>query len=157
MSIVLLATIPLASADMQVDLLANQTLDVGMVNVTCDGNNLSIKYITEDGWTLNETHLAVAGNITGIPTTKKGNPTPGQFDYSERYSPGVIEYTYIVPIADLNLEEGDTTVIIAAHAAVQQEEGYEGITLLEEGAWGEGYRFVPKGDWAMYFEYDITA
>lgn len=155
LSIVLLTMIPLASADTTVALLAGQTLDVGMVNTTCDGTNLSVKYTTENGWTLNETHLAIAGDFTEIPTTKKGNPIPGQFDYSEEHPSGVAEFTYTIPLADLGLEAGDT-VYIAAHADVQQEvEGDEGIMLLEEGAWGAGDRFVTKGNWATYFTCEI--
>ncbi|AKB25219.1 hypothetical protein MSMTP_1750 [Methanosarcina sp. MTP4] len=155
LSIVLLATIPLASADTTVALLASQTLDVGMVNATCDGTNLSVKYTTEDGWTLNETHLAIVGDPGEIPATKKGNPAPGQFEYAEEHAPGVTEFTYTIPLADLGLEAG-SPVYIAAHAAVQQEvEVDEEITLLEEGAWGAGDRFIPKGNWATYFEYEI--
>lgn len=155
LSIVLLATIPLASADTTVALLAGQTLEVGMVNATCDGTNLSVKYTTEGGWTLNETHLAIAGDTSEIPAAKKGNPIPGQFEYAEEHAAGVTEFTYIIPLADLGFEAEDT-VFIAAHAAVQQEvEGEEGITLLEEGAWGAGDLFVQKGNWATYFEYDI--
>ncbi len=155
LSIILLTIIPLASADTTVALLAGQTLDVGMVNTTCDGTNLSIKYTTEDGWTLNETHLAIAGDFTEIPATKKGNPVPGQFEYTEEHLTGVTEFTYTIPLEDLGLEAGDP-ICIAAHAAVQQEvEGDEGTILLEEGAWGAGKLFVQKGNWATYIECEI--
>jgi len=139
---------------MTVALLAGQTLDVGMVNATYDEANLYIKYTTEDGWTLNETHIAVAGDLEEIPTTKKGDPIPGQFNYSEEHLLGVTEFTYTLPLADLGLGSGDT-VFIAAHAAVQKEVVEDdGIILLEEGAWGAGYAF-PGRNWATYFSFGI--
>ncbi|MCQ1536658.1 hypothetical protein FTO70_13460 [Methanosarcina sp. KYL-1] len=154
LSIVLLTMVPLASADMTAALMAGQTLDVGMVNATYDGANLSIKYTTEDGWTLNETHLAVAGDLEEIPTTKKGNPIPGQFYYSEEHLPGVTEFTYNIPLAELGLGAGDT-VFIAAHAAVQKEVVEDdGTILLEEGAWGDGFDFQGR-NWATYFTCEI--
>ena len=46
------------------------------------------------------------------------------------------------------MSPGDT-VVIAAHAEVEDDAG------REEGAWGEGTRFVKRGNWAMYFEYVV--
>jgi hypothetical protein len=118
---------------------------VGEVEVTNDENNLSVTYkITEIGWLLNETHLHIANeSVDGIPQTKKNNPRPGQFDYSEEHEP-VDEYTYVIPLDGLSGE-----VYIAAHAAV------DGTTTYES-AWGDGTEFNEDRNWAMYFTYTIA-
>ncbi|WP_440955675.1 hypothetical protein ACSAZK_01525 [Methanosarcina sp. Mfa9] len=156
MSIVLLTIVPLASADTSVALLANQTLEVGMVNATCDDTNLSVEYTTQNGWTLNETHLIVARSLEDIPATKKGNPIPGQFEYGDDQLPGVTKVTYNISLEDLGLGAGDD-VVIAAHAVVQKEEvGVEdgGLILLEESAWAGDIDFLGK-NWATYFTWII--
>jgi len=64
---------------------------------------------------MTETHLHVDGGLNPIPQTKKGNPIPGQFDYSECHEPCVTEYTY-----EVELDWAPCTVLeIAAHAVVQ--------------------------------------
>ena len=125
---------------------------VGVVEVTDDGNNLTVTYTTTNGWLLNETHLHIANESEeGIPQTKKGNPKVGQFDYSEEHEP-CVEYTYVIPLDGLSGE-----VYIAAHAAV---DGTVGETVDEtttyESAWGEGDEFNEGRNWAMYFTYTIA-
>jgi hypothetical protein len=76
----LLALIPVAASShsedtpLAVDLLAGQTEDIGDVLVWNDVDYLYVKYVTTDDWCLTETHLAVAGDLEEIPTTKKDNP-----------------------------------------------------------------------------------
>jgi hypothetical protein len=75
-----------------------------------------VKYvITEEGWGLAETHLAVATDPKFIPQTKTGNPIPGQFKYSNVHDPTITkEYRYEIPL------DGATMLIIAAHAKVMK-------------------------------------
>jgi hypothetical protein len=100
-----------------IDLIAGQNLDVGDMKVWNDGDTLYVKYeITEDGWEITETHLAVAESLDDIPQ-KNGNPAPGQFAYKTDHDPAVTEYTY-----ELDLDwDFDTELYIAAHAVVQKE------------------------------------
>jgi hypothetical protein len=103
-----------------VDLIAGggnpaSAIDVGDVIVWNGFGYIYVKYvITEEGWYLTETHLAVAKELSGIPQTKKGNPIPGQFQYSTIHDPPVTEYTYTIPLT----WDVDTTLYIAAHAKV---------------------------------------
>lgn len=98
-----------------VDLLADQDINVGYVQVCGDGDILTVEYvITEPGWVITQTHLAVADSLAGIPQTKKGNPKVGQFDYSLSHEPPVTSYAY-PPIDVSGL--GDP-LYIAAHAKV---------------------------------------
>lgn len=129
-----------------VELMAGQHIDAGHVEVSNDGDYLYVKYVAEDGWELTETHLAVECSLGGIPTTNKGSPVPGQFEYGGGHD-SVTEYTYTIPLEGLECE----SIFIAAHAVVEKEDG----GVLEETAWGNGTRFVEKGNWGMYFQYDL--
>jgi len=98
------------------DLVAGQNYTVGEVCVWNDADNLYVAYhITQDGVCLTETHLHVATGMgeDTIPQTKKGNPIPGQFDYSQSHN-CVTEYIYEVPLT----WTCDESIQIAAHAVV---------------------------------------
>ena len=103
-----------------------------------------MKYeITEDGWYITETHLAVEEYLDDIPQTKKHNVKVGHFEYKGEHD-YVTEYTY-----EIELEwDFDTDLFIAAHAVVEQLDGGE------ETAWGKGDTFNNK-NWAMYFVYTV--
>ena len=77
-------------------------MDVGDVLVWNDASNLYVRYVTTGGdWCITETHLAVATTIEEIPTTKKGNPIPGQFYYSSEYGLYPCEQDpdpYVIPL-----------------------------------------------------------
>ncbi|MFY1112186.1 MAG: hypothetical protein AB3K77_10970 [Methanosarcinaceae archaeon] len=126
MALVLIALVPAASALEEVDLVAGQNIDAGNITVWNDMENLSVKYAAEDGWVITETHLAVAGSLDGIPTTKKGSPIPGQFALTDTHDPAVTEYTYTISLDELGIDpndvEDDDTLFIATHAVVQKTE-----------------------------------
>ena len=97
---------------------AGQDIEVGVVNIWNDPATLYVQYMTtEPGWMIAETHLAVADSVAGIPQTKKGNPIPGQFEYSMHHDPMVQQYTYEVPLGAWDACTIDE-LIIAAHAVV---------------------------------------
>jgi hypothetical protein len=134
------------------DLLAGQTLDVGDVLVWNDGDNLYVQYVvTDPEWCLTETHLHVATSLADIPQTKKGNPIPGHFDYNDEHN-CVTKFLYTIPLVAYGWVPC-TNLFIAAHAVVQMQNGGE---IQEETAWGDGERFVEKGNWGMYFTYTVT-
>ena len=132
-----------------INLIAGQYTDSGDVEITNDGENLIITITTQDGWSLNESHVSVQASVGDIPHTKKGNPIPGQFEYSQSYDPNVTEAQYIIPLDDLS----ESDLIIAVHTVVQQIVNDE--VVAEETAWAEGNRFVQKGNWGMYTEYGL--
>jgi hypothetical protein len=112
-------------------------IDVGEVRVWNDGDNLYVMYVIDADLTpgdvsddgvptlIYETHLAVATSLSGIPQTKKGNPTPGQFPYSTIHDPGVTEFMYMIPLA----WDPGTALHIAAHAVVKKLGGLAGLEL----------------------------
>ena len=133
---------------------ANSAIDVGDLIVWNDLDYLYVMYVTTGDWEMTETHLHVADDLVDIPQTKKGNPIPGQFDYSEDHSPAVQEYTYMIPWDD-DWPAG-TILTIAAHASVQKVIGYDPFNMpiyQMETAWADGEDFEGK-NWATYFEYE---
>ncbi len=126
-------------------------IDVGEVFAWQDEDYLYVKYVTEDGWEMTETHLHVAGDVADFPQTKKGNPKVGQFDYSTDHNPAVDEFEYMVPLD----EAWGDTFYIAAHAVVQKIVGYDvdGYPIYQmETAWGDGCDFEGNS-WATYMKY----
>ena len=148
--IAIIGTFGTVSAEEIHNLVAGGDQVVGSVTVSIVDENISVTFTTIDGWLLNETHLHIANlSEDGIPQTKKGNPRPGQFDYSEEHVPGVTEYTY-----EISLDGFSGDVYIAAHAAV---DGTVDGTTTYESAWGNDNPFNPftGGNWAMYSIYTL--
>ncbi len=115
---------------------------VGMVTVDWwDGDTLRIKYETDEGCYLVETHLAVVTDPNDFPMTKSGNPKIGHFPYATEHDPAVTEVTYYVDVSGLG------PFYIAAHAVVSCDGECE-------TAWGQGvYANFPGNSWAIYFTF----
>lgn len=138
--------------DETVPLCAGQTFDLGTVTVGNDDSNLFVTFqIDAPGWSLQETHVAVAPTLDGIPQTKKGNPIPGQFpDSCGPLAPLQTSCTVTIPLGDFCA--GDT-LIVAAHAAVIEVAGdgcsEEVFWASSVEAWDQGTRkdttAVPPG------------
>ena len=76
------ATAAICGTPQPVTLFAGQTIDAGTVTVSNDDTSLYVTYSAVDPWWLSETHLHVADSEAGIPQNRKGNPVPGNFQYS---------------------------------------------------------------------------
>jgi hypothetical protein len=129
-------------------LFANQTEIAGTVTVTNDATDLTITYTLDEGWEMNESHVAVASDVTGIPQSKKGNAIPGRFAYAAEHQPPVITYTYTIPLADLPAAE---TFAIAAQADLVHVT--DSVYDREEGAWAGVDEVFEGKDWDLYFTY----
>jgi hypothetical protein len=153
------ATAHTCDAPFSTNLIAGQTIDAGDVKVCNDETTLTVTYEATFPWCLLKTDLHVAtipdppaDPDANIPQTNKGNPKPDEFAHGEEYG-GCLDgpATFKIPLADVGddgVSPGDK-VAIAAHAEV--EDGGR-----QEGAWGEGTRFVQRGNWAMYFNYTVA-
>jgi len=105
-----------------ITLYAGQNIDVGEVQVWNDEQNLYVKYIVDaPDWCLEETHVALAYTLEGIPQ-KNGNPIPGQFPYKHEELGCVPEDLYTILLIDINPSWlcGDE-LYIATHAVVQTQ------------------------------------
>jgi hypothetical protein len=123
------------------DIVAGQHYDAGDILVQNCTSYVLVKIVTEDGWTMSESHVAIANTCAELPRNPKGALVPGQFPYSATHDPAVTEYTYYIPIGDW--EPGDT-VAIAVHVVVAN--GYQ-----QETGWGDTwkgcFRYVIKDCW----------
>lgn len=125
-----------------VALIAGQNMVAGNVTVSNTETDLIVTYTTGHGWYIKELHL-YAGNCALIPTNNSGNPTPGRFPFKNSFSgTTTTTYSYTIPLANL-----PACYCIAAHAVVAKP------GAGTETAWGQGTRFVSRGNWAMKFEY----
>jgi hypothetical protein len=150
-----------------VTLFAGQSIDVGTVCVALDSTvdtsaacgtdstgALVVTYATDSGWTLVETHLAVAEELSDIPLNNKGNPRIGAFDYQITGMTGATTQSFVVPLCELGMDGADevcepVTAQIAAHAVVTNGAGTQ-----TETAWGDGEAFG-AGSWSEHFSVDI--
>jgi hypothetical protein len=120
------ALVPLAGAGANsattTDLIADGGsggIDVGDVTVTDNGATLTVTYtIDEPDWCINGTHLQVwVDDNDSDFTNRSGNPSPGQFDYSESHD-CVTDFTYQVDLTDVYGWVPGGMVKVAAHANV---------------------------------------
>lgn len=132
-----------------VNLIAAQNIIAGTIKVANDANYIYVTYSTTNGWKINEVHLYV-GKCNLIPRTNSGNPIPGQFPYKRGFnSSGVTTTTF-----KLLKSCFDSCFCVAAHAEViKSSNNYRGCgnKASSETAWGQGTRFVQRGNWGMYF------
>ena len=137
-------------------LYAGQNIDAGLVCVEVVDEDLVVSYSTKDGWGLMETHLWVGDDLADMPQTRKGNPKIGNFPYQAEDLAGATSYSFTLPLSILNFScpMADTTYYVAAHAAVQRDNG-DGTFQTETG-WGAGDPIVVKGNWATYFNFTLT-
>jgi hypothetical protein len=132
------------------DLYAGRDQDVvGNVHVRgYDDHSILVRYTTDSGWTLSETHLAVATSFAGIPQNNKGNPKIGRFPYKADHPEGTITHTYIIDLYDYFPGGGwsGQDLYFAAHAVVNHPD------FGEETAWADTWgQYFPGGSIALFF------
>lgn len=131
---------------------AGQNILIGTLSVYNDADYLYITYTLFDGWMLEETHVHVASDLSGIPCNRNGIPVPGQFAFGACHDPTVAVYTYAIEMEPWGFQYGDE-VVVAAHAAVNKWDEVS-QEYLEETAWG-GDNPGPGPRWWFYALYVI--
>ena len=134
-------------------LYAGQTTEAGSVCAEVVGEDLLITYSTSGDWELVETHLWIGRDMASMPQTRKGNPIPGQFPWASGDISGATSHTVTIPLIDLAFgcpDSDDETFFVAAHAALRRPDGNGGYQT--ETGWGDGDRFVQKGNWGTFFD-----
>ena len=174
-------TIPMAATSVSAcekdsPLLAGKNLDIGDVTVYIHhtqgqyigvyGPYIDVVYeITEDGWYILETHMAITTldpsekqNYANpeMKQTKKGNPIPGQFPYKHDFSISehVTMDTFTLKVGDIDAEPGDT-LYVAAHASVVHVSGCGAIDRCET-AWADSGVSFNGANWAYYFSIEYA-
>jgi hypothetical protein len=164
MTIISPSTIYVKASDTYITpLIAGQYMTIGYVETWIEDISgaliLHVKYVINDtSWYLTEVHLAVNTSLSGIPRTRTGNPIPGQFPYSA-IGLWTQEYEFTINLTDVFgltcPASNQTTLYIAAHSNVAKVDEY-GNTVQTETAWASGTRFTTRGNWGMYYTYNIT-
>jgi len=129
---------------------AGQSIDAGTVTVWNVGTTLYVKYVTTGDWWLDQTQVAVATSLDGIPHNKQGSPLPGQFPYQTTHNPRVQEYTYAIP-----WETGwylDQELFVATHASLVKV--VNGTVVQQQSGWAGDHQF-PGKNWALYFHFSL--
>lgn len=156
----------MANSLAQYHLYAGQNIHVGDVGVYQDSENLFVGFDMDEGWYVNETHLAVEQYATDIPVTKKGNPIPGKFQYSMIYEIPENSDTdaYVIPLPTLPVNISFQADVVHAESpgvgALAVDALFPPPTMVydqEEGAWaacdGVGTHAFGGKNWATYFFY----
>jgi hypothetical protein len=98
-----------------VPLLIDQKTQVGVIKVNYDDHRLNIKYVANEGWLIEKTHLAVSDNFTGLPQDANGNPQVDQFPFQTSHSSPVSAVNHMLSAQQWPL---GTELYIAAQADV---------------------------------------
>ena len=136
--------------DLVVGQVGPEALIVGEVCLAVQNDELQVTFGAADGWNLAETQLIVVPSSDSLPRAgEAGVPVVGRFPFRTAHAPVAKEFTYSMPLAELETSPGGE-VVVAAHVGVVNATG------VEEGGWGRGERFTPQGHPAMYFYYLVT-
>lgn len=137
----------------QTPLIAGQHIEIGVVTVSNNADVLQVEIaITEPGWVMTETHVAIDDTLEDLPMTGSGNPQVGKFEFSAEYDEPVTIWAYELDLAEYGYGYPDS-IYGAVHAATELRDE-SGNTIQEETAWAEGPEF-PGNSWAMYFGYVV--
>lgn len=161
--IVIIITVPLLLVSCGIfvtfPLYAGRSNNVGTVFVDNDADYIYVgatlnQQAVDDGWVIVELHIDVKETLEKLKVNKAGAPIIGKFTFKSSFEieEGIIEYGEMFPIPEA-LE--DNHFFIAVHAVIARYEE-ESENFVYESAWGDGTRFVEKGTWAMYLEYDLV-
>ena len=118
-------------------------VDVGKVElsfiddgtITTDGiGTLSVVYTIEDetpgdsrdDWFISDLHFDFGASLDDIPTTKKGNPQIGKFDFGGYEPDSVVNDGTTATITISNVNQGDLEYW-AAHSVVEQRGGLDAL------------------------------
>jgi hypothetical protein len=107
----------------EVSLCAAQSFEAGQIAIASDEENISVTFVANEGWSLAETHLAIACEASQIPRLgQSGGPDLDGFPLQAVHEPLVRDYLYTVPLPDC----GQSNIVyVAAHGVV-----YDMVNLL---------------------------
>ncbi|HEY5601685.1 MAG TPA: Calx-beta domain-containing protein [Gammaproteobacteria bacterium] len=124
-----------------VPLLIDEQIQAGVVKVTYDEHNLTIKYLANDGWLIEATRLAVAGSFEGLPQDRYGNPKLRHFPYQTQHKKPVGAVTQTLSTKNWPI---GTELYIAAQADVVAEKSMHGTMRFKAGTWSAKWGDILK-------------
>lgn len=102
---------------------AGQHHDAGNVVIKVEDGTISVTYIATGDWTIQHTHMHIAKDLSGVPTSGNGSPVMGHFTYSQSHDNATF-YNKTVSFEEAGLSVGDTFVVVT-HAEVSNGSGGE--------------------------------
>jgi hypothetical protein len=118
-------------------LLTGKNINVGSVTVKNDLSFLHVTFDITGGWSMKESHVAVATSLNGIPHSWNGTPNVWMFPYGKKHNPSVTTYTYDIPLN--NWTEG-TQLFFATECVVQKQQKCGGWYQCDT-AWAGDHKF----------------
>jgi len=102
---------------------AGQHHDAGNVVIKVEDSTISVTYIATGDWTIQHTHMHIAKDLSGVPTSGNGSPIMGHLTYSQSHDNATF-YNKTVSLEEAGLSVGDTFVVVT-HAEVSSGSGGE--------------------------------
>ncbi|WP_455219933.1 Calx-beta domain-containing protein [Kaarinaea lacus] len=127
-----------------IPLLVDQKTQVGVVKVTYDEHRLNIKYVANDGWRIEKTHLAVSDSFEGIPQDGYGNPRLKHFPYKTAHRKPVQTVNQMLSASRWPI---GTELYIAAQAnVIAKNPMHHGKSRYEAKTWSGKWSKQGKSD-----------
>jgi hypothetical protein len=128
-----------------VPLLVDQKIQVGVIKITYDEHRLNFKFVANDGWRIEKTHLAVSDSFEGIPQDKYGNAKLGRFPYKTAHRNPVQTVNQML---SANRWMIGSELYVAAHASVVAKNSkYKGKPHYEAKSWSSKWtKYAEKSD-----------
>ena len=129
--------------EVQDDIFAGKTIEVGNYKVQVYSDRIVIQFWIDSGWCLSDNHIVVTKDMTAY-MNKKGNPKIGKFPFSASWTGSCYELTLWKTDHPELWGSGDT--YIAIHVVVYKCCGGD-----SETGWGFG-DYTWGSSWGWYFD-----
>jgi|GEM_PF-7019344 len=125
---------------------AGQTINAGQIMISYDDVNLYVTYQPSSDWLLEQTHVDIRSEVP----VNANELAPGQFNYkTEAHNPAVAEFTYTIPLSELEQSQINSPLVVLAHASVR---GVGNRSGESESAWGGNI----TGEARRWFYYSLV-
>jgi hypothetical protein len=111
---------------------AGQNMPAGSVLVT-PGDPVTVAINLDSGWCMTQSQVAVTYDPMLLPTTKKGNPQPGQFPFKTTYAGCIQSDTYTIQPSQIPGVPG-ATLYVAVHTDLFSTETHTMDVVSHVGA-----------------------
>ena len=135
--------------DPEIPLVDKHGQQIGNLIVFNTLSNLVIDFLADEDYTIDNVQLWVGIDPSNVPGNKHGIPTPGKFPYKASDQQN---YEFNIKLSDImtdfwELIDGAQSIVIFAHAEMENKQTYE-----KESVWSAGASFETSR-WGSYSEF----